>query len=107
MVNNIYIWDNVLQDYTSGMAVAIARTKEEAIELLLGEFDELKFAYDNKKNWKNKMFQWSKLKFKSDVGTLSLKYEDLRDMFENDLYETNCYVCNINDKFAIFKGGGS
>ena len=35
----LFIWTNVLTDYTSGMAVAIAETKEEAIKILdLGEY---------------------------------------------------------------------
>lgn len=105
MVNKIYVWNNVLTDYTSGMAVAIAPTKEDAIKLLLQEFTDLKSAYDDQKNWNNNVFQWEKIK--SDVGTLSLDHQDLINQFENDLYETDCYICNINHKFAIFKGGGS
>ena len=33
---NVYIWEDVLTDYTSGMAVAYAETLEQALEKLAG-----------------------------------------------------------------------
>lgn len=106
MKNKVYIWNNVLCDYTRGMAVAIASNKKEAIKLLLKEFDNFKAAYCDKKNWHNGMFlRWDD--FKSHIGTNSFRYEYLRDDFENDLNNSECYIYDTNIPFAIFQGGGS
>lgn len=34
MTLKLYVWEDVLNDYTSGMAVALAESKEEALRLL-------------------------------------------------------------------------
>ena len=34
MVLKLYVWENVLEDYTEGMACAIAESEEKAWELL-------------------------------------------------------------------------
>lgn len=33
----LYVWENVFQDYTNGIAFAIASNKQEAIKLALGK----------------------------------------------------------------------
>lgn len=34
MMLKIYVWEGVLSDYTSGLAIAVARSKEEAVRVL-------------------------------------------------------------------------
>ncbi len=49
----LYVWDGVLTDWTSGVAYALARSPEEAKELLIGcgiqegHWDELKLDGQN------------------------------------------------------------
>lgn len=77
MKNKVYIWDNVLEDYTYGMAVAIAPNKKTAIKLLLQEF------------------------FKDEPTVLP------GSRFEKELNGNKCYICDINIPFAIYQMGGS
>ena len=46
----LYVWNGsgILQDYTPGMVVSLARTKKEAIENALNEFDRSVDALEKK-----------------------------------------------------------
>jgi hypothetical protein len=39
----LYVWTNVLADWSSGMIVALAHSKEEALELVKSECGSLEF----------------------------------------------------------------
>lgn len=41
---NLYLWGKVLADYTYGCAVAIARSEEEAIEIITEEAELSEYA---------------------------------------------------------------
>ena len=38
---NLYVWENVMQDYSPGMAVALAESPEQAIDLIAKKAEEL------------------------------------------------------------------
>lgn len=44
----LYIWDDVLADYSGGIAFVMANSVEEAIELLKKSFNETYFDENNK-----------------------------------------------------------
>ena len=100
MPYKLYVWNgpDILQDYSPGIAITLAKTKNEAIENLMIEYDKTVYAFENKKFNKET----------SNFGTL-LWYDDprLRNDFLKALKKHKPIIRPVNKPFAIFQGGGS
>ena len=46
----LYVWEDVLCEYTCGMIVALAHNKEEAIDLVNAQYDE-DLGFQPSENW--------------------------------------------------------
>lgn len=90
----LYIWTDIIQDYSPGIALSIAKNKKEAIDLLLLEYDHTVQAYKKK------------LDRKSDFGAVHYEYYT-KELFEKELKKKKPIVLNFNTPFALFQGGGS
>ena len=87
----LYVWDDVLSDYTTGIAFAIAKTKKQAVELLLSEWDA---AADDREN---------NIVPKSHTGTCGYTKSE----FKKQLLKFKPTIHDLNSPIAYFIGGGS
>jgi hypothetical protein len=92
----LYVWLGVLRKYTDGVAISIARTKEEAIELLLIE-------YDKASEERRKIKPYAPRDQMSDFGTSYAKKSEFRD----ELLKNEPIVRDVGISIAFFQGGGS
>ena len=84
----LYVWIDVLQDYSRGIAFSIAKTKKEAIDLLLTEWDEVTYANLNN------------IPHKSDFGTTYMTKD--KQAFEKQLLDIDPIISNVGTPIGFF-----
>ncbi len=92
-----YIFPRVWTDYTSGFAISRASSKEDAIQMLLKEFDRVEMS---QKLCAQRRSSENILASRTGTGTYTKR------QFEEDL-RSACAVMNDVVPFAFFVGGGS
>lgn len=102
-----YIFQNVLCDYTSGIAVARATSKEHAISLLLEEVQKVLKIKKTLTSYEDVIRYQDEKKQQPTSNCGTTRHYQLED-FEIELRTTPYFFEIENTKtFAVFQGGGS
>ena len=98
----LYVWRNVMEDYTPGIAFTIAKNKKHAISNLLKEYDKSVYALENNLITKDNFYKFS------DGGTWGIIRDiDARNIFLEELLTNKPIVYSVDRPMAKFQGGGS
>lgn len=108
----LYLFRDVLRDYTPGIAGAIASSKKEAIKILVAQYTADQKIRDKKNKYLSRLYDSSDTnqdfaeKANEKYPVANFDYVRSED-FETELKNAAVTIHDLNDEFGFYNSGGS